>query len=70
MELAGRTALVTGATSDIGAAIVRSLARRGASVAVHCHRNVARAEAVAADARALGVGARVFQGDLSHCAPV
>ena len=65
MDLAGRTALVTGATSDIGAAIVRSLARRGAGVVVHCHRNMARARALAAEARGLRVGAHVLQADLA-----
>jgi 3-oxoacyl-[acyl-carrier protein] reductase len=49
MELDGRTALVTGGTSDIGAAIVRALARRGANVAIHCHHNAAGAQALAAE---------------------
>jgi len=70
VELGGRTALVTGGTSDIGAAIVRALARRGASVAVHYHRNLTRAQDVAADAQGLGVGARVLQGDLAVAADV
>ena len=42
-ELLGRTALVTGGSSDIGAAIVRALAKRGADVAIHYHRNADRA---------------------------
>jgi 3-oxoacyl-[acyl-carrier protein] reductase len=70
VDLAGRTALVTGATSDIGAATVRGLARRGAGVVVHCHRNVARARLLAAEAEGLGVGARVLQGDLAVAADV
>lgn len=65
MELEGRTALVTGGTSDIGAAIVRALARRGADVAIHYHRNVARAQAISAEVSALGRKARVIQGDLA-----
>ncbi|MGQ0569161.1 MAG: SDR family NAD(P)-dependent oxidoreductase [Armatimonadota bacterium] len=65
MELEGRTALVTGGTSDIGAAIVRALARRGADVAIHYHRNVTKAQAISAEISALGRQARVIQGDLA-----
>jgi 3-oxoacyl-[acyl-carrier protein] reductase len=64
LDLAGRTALVTGGTSDIGAAIVRALARRGADVAIHYHRNAARARAVGAEVTALGRRQAVIQGDL------
>jgi NAD(P)-dependent dehydrogenase (short-subunit alcohol dehydrogenase family) len=67
-ELAGRTALVTGGSSDIGAAIVRALARRGANVAIHFHRNAERAAAVAEEVRALGQQARTIQADLSVAA--
>src|SRR3954468_17123847 len=65
-ELVGRTALVTGGSSDIGAAIVRSLARRGADVAIHYHRNAEKARGVADDVRALGRRAWTIQADLSE----
>jgi 3-oxoacyl-[acyl-carrier protein] reductase len=65
VELAGRTALVTGGSSDIGAAISLALAKRGADVVVHYHRNVERADAVAQKVRALGQQAWIVQADLS-----
>ena len=65
MELSGRTALVTGGSSDIGAAITRALARRGADVAIHYRRNAERAAAVAEEVRALGRQAWTIQADLS-----
>ena len=65
MELTGRTALVTGGSSDIGAAIVRALARRGADVMVHYHRNAEQAAAVAEEVGALGRRAWTLQADLS-----
>jgi 3-oxoacyl-[acyl-carrier protein] reductase len=64
-ELAGRTALVTGGSSDIGAAITRALAARGADVALHYHRNAEKAATVAEGVRALGRQAWMLQADLS-----
>ena len=64
-ELAGRTALVTGGSSDIGAAISLALAKRGADVAIHYHRNADKAAAIAEEVQALGRRAWIVQADLS-----
>ena len=65
MELAGRTALVTGGSSDIGAAIAWGLARRGADVAIHYHHNGERAEALVTEVLALGRRCAAVGGDLT-----
>ena len=58
--LAGKTALVTGASRGIGAAIARRLAADGARVVVHYNANSDRAEAIAAE-----VGGTTVQADLA-----
>ncbi|HVL10784.1 MAG TPA: SDR family oxidoreductase [Burkholderiaceae bacterium] len=58
-------ALVTGAARRLGRVIALSLARRGWDVAVHCHRSLAEAEAVAAEIAALGRRSAVLQADLA-----
>jgi 3-oxoacyl-[acyl-carrier protein] reductase len=64
-QLTGKTALVTGSGRNIGRAIVREFAAQGANVIVNARSNRAEAEAVAAEARALGVQALVVLGDVS-----
>ena len=44
INLNGKTALVTGATGQLGRVMVRTLAACGADVIVHYHRNRAKAE--------------------------
>jgi len=63
-ELAGVTALVTGATSGIGQATAELLARHGAAVIVH-GRDAARGAAVAGAITAAGGTARFAAGDLN-----
>jgi short-subunit dehydrogenase len=63
MELAGRTALLTGATGGLGRAIATALAGRGATLALSARR----AEALEALAAELpGDGHRVFPADLAE----
>jgi len=62
-SLAGRVALVTGASRGLGAAIALGLAEAGADVAVH--GNTRSPEATGAGVRALGRRALALQGDMS-----
>jgi pteridine reductase len=70
--LAGQTALVTGGARRVGAEIVRHLHAAGATVAIHCHRSLPEAQALAAELEARRSGsAAVFAADLrqSEAAP-
>ena len=58
-------ALVTGAGTGIGRAIARELAKAGYDVALHCNASRDGAESAAAEIRALGRRAEVYQADLS-----
>jgi 2-deoxy-D-gluconate 3-dehydrogenase len=62
-RLDGKTALVTGAASGLGAAIAVALAEAGADVA--CHGNRRPAEETAAQIRTLGRKSQSFAADLS-----
>jgi NAD(P)-dependent dehydrogenase (short-subunit alcohol dehydrogenase family) len=64
LQLTGRRALVTGASSGIGRGIARVLAREGAVVVVH-GRNAERAQQVADEIRAAGGTAHIALGDLA-----
>ena len=58
-------ALVTGASGGIGGAVALQLARDGYAVAVHCHQNEQRAQAVCDEIRAMGGVAEVFVCDIT-----
>ena len=64
-SLAGKVALVTGASRGIGRAIALELAARGAAVAVNCHWNVERADEVRDEIASGGGTSEVFQADVS-----
>ncbi len=57
-------ALVTGAGRRLGRAMALYLAGRGHDVAIHFHRSAADADAVAVEARGMGVRAETFHADL------
>lgn len=58
-------AIVTGGSRGIGAAIARRLAKEGHDIVVNCASSVEKAEAVAAECRAMGVNAVAMQWDVS-----
>src|SRR2546422_7779793 len=64
-QLAGKTALVTGASRGIGRASALALARMGAQVLVHYSSGVKEADAVVADIRKAGGRADAVAADLS-----
>ena len=64
--LEDRVALVTGGSARIGAQICRTLAKAGATVAIHCHRNLAAAEDLLEEIESDGGEAFVVRGDLAQ----
>jgi len=64
-ELAGKTALVTGASRGIGRASALALTRMGAQVLVHYSSGVKEAEAVVAEIRQAGGRADAVAADLA-----
>jgi 3-oxoacyl-[acyl-carrier protein] reductase len=64
--LAGRVALVTGASRGIGRACAIKLATLGAAVVVNFNTSAAEAQSVVEEIRAGGGDARAVQGDVSR----
>lgn len=62
-KLKGKSALVTGGSRGIGAAIAERLAQEGADVAITYSKSADAAEKVVARGRAYGVKAEALQAD-------
>ncbi len=63
--LAGKVALVTGASRGIGRAIALELANRGATIAISFRTGLSGAEVVRTEIEQLGGSSEIFQGDIS-----
>ena len=69
-ELAGKVALVTGSSRNIGRAIALELAAGGAAVAVNARASREDADKVAQEIRAAGRQAEVFMADIADAGAV
>ena len=66
MDLAGKTALVTGGAKRVGKAVVLGLAEAGCNLVLHYNTSATEAEATAEEARALGSEVVLVQADLGE----
>ena len=55
IDLSGKTALITGATGQLGRVMAKTLAKAGADIILHYHKNEEKANALTEEIRALGV---------------
>jgi 3-oxoacyl-[acyl-carrier protein] reductase len=70
LDLSGRTALVTGASGELGRVMVRTLAGCGADVAIHYLKNRDGAKSLAGEVEAMGRRAITVQADVGDKASV
>ena len=70
MRLQGKTALITGASRNIGRAIALTFAAEGADLVLNTRANRDELEAVAAECRKAGVRAVPVLGDIADAAAV
>ena len=65
MRLENKTALITGASRNIGAEIARTFAREGANLILNTRQSAEELEAVAAECRELGAQTHTIIGDVA-----
>ncbi|WP_119072035.1 SDR family NAD(P)-dependent oxidoreductase [Aggregatilinea lenta] len=70
MELRGKRALVTGSSRGLGRATALELAKRGADVLVHFHREADRAEEVVSEIRNIGRRSEAYQADIGNASDI
>ena len=70
IDLSGKTALVTGATGQLGRVIVRRLGQAGANVAVHYRGNREKADELCRELQAMGRRATPVQADVTDLSSV
>ncbi|SDS31931.1 3-oxoacyl-[acyl-carrier protein] reductase [Paenibacillaceae bacterium GAS479] len=65
IDLSGHTALVTGATGQLGRIISYTLAAAGADLVLHYHNNEAKAHELQAELAAMGRSVHIVQADVT-----
>ncbi|MCI8649628.1 MAG: 3-oxoacyl-ACP reductase FabG [Anaerotruncus sp.] len=70
MKLSGKSVLITGAASGIGAEIVRLFAREGANIAINYHSRKEQADALAMECKQYGGEMVLIQADVAEPQPV
>ncbi len=66
IDLSSRTAVITGATGQLGRVMALTLARAGADIAIHYHGNATKAAELKAEIEALGRRACTVQADVAE----
>jgi 3-oxoacyl-[acyl-carrier protein] reductase len=66
INLSGKTALVTGATGELGRVIALTLGQCGADVIIHYHQAKLKAEELAGRIRAMGRKSLIVQADVTQ----
>ncbi|HEY1864868.1 MAG TPA: SDR family NAD(P)-dependent oxidoreductase [Roseiarcus sp.] len=64
-DLAGKTVLITGGSTGIGAAVARGFAEQGSRVAIGYHSSAEKAHALVSEIKAAGGEALAVKGDVS-----
>jgi 3-oxoacyl-[acyl-carrier protein] reductase len=65
IDLSGKTAVVTGGTSELGRVMVRTLAAAGADVAIHYLKNSTLAHQLLSEVTAMGRRGCAVQADVT-----
>lgn len=65
IDLSGKTALITGASGQLGRVMARTLADCGANLALHYRGNAAKAEELKAEIESMGMRAMTVQADVT-----
>ncbi|WP_425452238.1 SDR family NAD(P)-dependent oxidoreductase [Paenibacillus sambharensis] len=70
IDLSGKTALITGATGDLGRVMARTLASAGADIIIHYNRNADKAAELQRELEAMGRRAMSVQADITKAEAV
>jgi 3-oxoacyl-[acyl-carrier protein] reductase len=66
IDLSNKTALITGATGELGRVIARTLAQSGANIIVHYHSNETKAKQLQQEIQQLGRQAFIVQAEMGQ----